>query len=479
MKTKNYLILAISFVTISLLGIGCSVPKNVTRDAKMEIPPFQKNMAISDTSLTQLIDWKTFFNDQHLTTLIDTALKNNQELNIVLQEINISKNEVLEKEGEYQPFVNLGIGGGTEKAARFTRNGAVERQLAIKDDNEFPDPLGDIKFGARASWELDIWKKLRNAKNSAQYRFLASYEAKNYLVTLLVSEIADSYYELLALDNLLDIVQQNVVIQESALKNMRLLKMNGEATQLAVNRFEAQLLNTKNLRYAIKQNLVETENRINYLVGRYPQPIARSSVSFIDLQLDGIQTNVPSELLLNRPDIKQAEYELEAANLDISVAKANFYPSMELTAELGFQAFNPKYLLNPESALFNLGSELVAPLVNRKAIKAQYYTTTAMQIQAVYHYEERLLSAYTEVINELNKIKNYSDSFEMKQKEVSILNQSVVVANNLFKNARADYVEVLLTQEEVLDSKMELTEAKLMQLNAKVHLYRTLGGGWN
>mgnify|MGYP002368565603 FL=1 len=168
---------------------------------------------------------------------------------------------------------------------------------------------------------------------------------------------------------------------------MKVIKQQKEAakvTQLAVNRFEAQLLNTKNLRYQINQQITETENRIRYLTGKYTPKIERNSVLFNTISIGELQTGIPSQLLMNRPDIRQAELNIAAAKLDVQVAKANFYPSFSIKAGLGFRAFNPLYLVQPASILYNLAGDMVAPLINKNAIIATYYNANAQQIQAVY-----------------------------------------------------------------------------------------------
>jgi NodT family efflux transporter outer membrane factor (OMF) lipoprotein len=431
-----------------------------------------------DTSNIASLNWKHYFSDQNLIALIDTALKNNQELNITMQEIEISKNEIQARKGEYLPFVDFGAGAGLEKSGRFTRNGSVDENLEIKPGTKFPEPLGDLGFGLRASWEIDIWKKLRNAKKAAVIRYLATTEGRNFMVTNLIAEIANSYYELEALDNLLNIIEQNIDIQTNGFKVVKQQKDAAKTTQLAVNRFEAQLLNTKNLQFEIRQRIVETENRIHFLTGVFPTVIPRSSVTFNDTVLDSIQAGIPSQLLANRPDIRQAELELSAAKLDVKVARANFYPSLSIDAGVGFQAFNAAYLLKPESMLYNLAGELMAPLINRNAISAAYKNANAAQIQKVYNYERTILKAHLEVINQLSKVENFSRSYQTKSQEVDLLMQSITISNNLFTSARADYLEVLLTQREALESKMELIEIKLKQLNAKVDIYKSLGGGW-
>ena len=473
-KFKSKLILAIT--TIVFLG-ACNVPKNTSRTANTNLP--ESYIGSEDTINNVFVSWKTYFADENLIALIDTALVNNQELNVFMQEIEINKNEIKARKGEYLPFMGLGAGADADKAGEFTRNGAVDEQLDIRPGTAFPSPLSNYMLGAYATWEVDIWKKLRNAKKAAVNRYLASVEGRNFLVTNLVAEVADSYYELMALDNLLQIIQQNIEIQNNALKIVKQQKSAAKVTQLAVNRFEAQLLNTQNLQYVIQQKMVEAENRINFLTGRYPTEITRNPNLFNEVKIDEIKAGVPSQLLVNRADIRQAEFNLIAANLNIKVARANFYPSLGITAGIGFNAFNPKYLFNPESITYNIMGDLVAPLINRLAIKANYNTANAQQVQAIYTYEQTILNAHLDVLNQLSKIDNFSKSHETKSKEVDILMESVKIANSLFNSARADYAEVLFTQREALEAKMELIEIKMKQIDAKINIYRALGGGWN
>ncbi len=198
------------------------------------------------------------------------------------------------------------------------------------------------------------------------------------------------------------------------------------------------------------------------------------------LQPKVLSTGLPSELLENRPDIRQAELELKAAKLNIKVAKANFYPSFSIGANVGFQAFNPKYLLNlPTSLAYTLGGEIVAPLINRNAITAVYKNASASQIKAAYEYEQSIINAYTEVSNQMANIDNLEKNYQLKQVQVDALNESTEIANQLFKAARAEYLEILLTQREVLEAKSELIETKQKQMSAMINLYRSLGGGWH
>jgi multidrug efflux system outer membrane protein len=457
---------------------ACKTPALLTREVNREVPVSYGNG--QDSTNSARLSWREYFADPFLKALIDTAISNNQELNITLQEIAISQNEVLARAGEYRPFVGLRGGAGIEKAARYTNRGSSEATTDIKPGRETPDPLPDFVLNLYAHWEVDIWHKLRNAKKAGVLRYLSSQEGRNFTITNIVAEIATSYYELLALDSQLSILNANIAIQTNALRIVRLQKESAKVSELAVQRFQAQVLNTQSLQYGIQQRITETENRINFLLGRYPQHVARETQNFETLVPSLIQTGIPTQLLENRPDIRQAELELSAAKIDVQVARANFYPSLGLTADLGLRAFNPIYLGRlPESLLASLVGDLAGPLVNKNAIKATYYSANARQIQAIYNYERTVLNAYMEVKNQLSNIDNLQSTYDLKAREVQALNQSITIANSLFSSARADYMEVLLTQRDALETRFDLIETKMQQMNATVNVYRALGGGWN
>ena len=465
--------------TLALAMAACKLPELVQRNVSRAVPATY-NSSSADTTSSARVRWKEFFTDPNLAALIDTALVHNQELSITQQEIQIARNEILARKGDYLPTVSLGARADAEKPGRYTLQGATEEAIDIQPDHRTPTPLANYQLGAYASWEVDIWHKLRNARKSAAARYLASVEGRNFTVTNLIAEIANSYYELLALDNQLLIIKQNIEIQENALRIVRQEKENARVTELAVKRFEAQVQNTISLQYKTQQRITETENQLNFLLGRFPQPIVRDDQAFGSLVPKTIQAGVPAQLLSNRPDIRQAEQQLVAAKLDVQVARANFYPSLGISAGAGFEAFKPGLLFNsPESMLYNVAGDLMQPLINRNGIKALYASANALQLQAVYNYERTVLNAYIEVANQLSNINNLQKSYDAKLLEVQALNQSIRISNSLFKAVRAEYTEVLLTQRDALESKFDLTETKMQQLNATVNVYRALGGGWN
>lgn len=462
---------------VCLFAAGCKAPLLVQAPQPKTAPVTFGSS--SDTTSSGSILWKQFFGDKYLARLVDTALKNNQELSITLQEIEIARNEIRIKRGAILPRVEAGGGIGIDKVGRYTSQGAGDASTDIVEGKEVPEWLPDYRIGAVATWEVDVWKKLRTSKKAAVARYLSTIEGKNFVVTNLVAEIANAYYELLALDNQLQIVKQTIQLQQNALGIVRVQKQAAAATELAVKKFEAEVLGSQSLEYDILQKITAKENEVNMMLGRYPQHIDRDTTLFLSKAPMIAAAGIPSQLLQNRPDIKQAELELQAAKLDVAVAKAEFYPSFSISAGLGFQAFSPKYIYKfPESLLFNIAGEVAGPLINKNAIKAEYYNANAKQIQAVYNYERSILNGYIEVSTELSNIKNQQHIYDFKSKEVDTLVASIDIANALFKNARADYLEVLLTQRDALESKLELIETKLRQFNAATNIYRALGGGW-
>ena len=464
---------SLCIAALTLLVGGClpTLPQGRARTPNTLVPETFAGHR-EDQSSAQLT-WKQLFTDPKLVELIETALQNNQELNILSAEIDIAQNEILARRGEYLPNLGFQIGTGIEKVGRYTSQGASD------EANHVSEHLPNFGFGFVFSWEIDIWSKLRNATKAAVLRYLASQEGRKFAVTMLVGEVATSYYELLALDAQLEVVKQNIELQTSALEVVRLQKEAARVTELAVTRFEAEVLKNQCRQFAIQQQIVETENRINFLLGRFPQHVDRSAQSFTALVPAIVRTGVPSQLLENRPDVRQAELELAALDLDFRVAKASFYPTLGISGTIGYQSFDfLKIVATPASLVYGLAADLFAPLFNRKALTANYFTANSKQQQAVYKYERTVLNSFLEVVKQLAMIRNLEQSYALQAQQVDRLTQSIDISWRLFASARADYMEVLLTRRDMLESQMELIENKKRQMTAVVGLYQALGGGW-
>ena len=418
-----------------------------------------------------------FYNDPNLTCLIHQALVGNRELKVLNEDVQIAGNEVLARSGAYLPFVSVAAGAGLDRYSRFTLPGAGIRDDPFLPGKFFPNPLGNFLGGINLTWQLDIYRQLRNARDAAAQRYVVASERRNYFVTRLVAEIAENYYRLMALDKRLENLNQIIEFQVQSLKIARARKEFARGDELAVLRFQAEVQRNQSEKLIVNQDIVVAENRINFLVNRYPQPVERVSAGFYDLKLHTLSVGVPSQLLQNRPDIRQAERELAAAGLDVKVARVNFFPQLVINAGVGLQAFSLRYLFEPQAVIGDIAGGLVGPLINKRAIRAQYLTANARQLQTIYNYQRVILNAFTEVINRVSMVENYSKSIEIKKQQLASLEASVDVASNLFQNARTEYIDVLFAQRDLRDARTALIDAKAEQLSAIVNTYQALGGG--
>ncbi len=474
-KFRGYALATVVFSGVLIGNQGCKIPELCRPDRVKPLPEtFNGEINWENSACVELHD---FFNDPMLTSLVDQALVDNLELKILAQDIRIANNEVLARRGAYFPFVFFRGGAGLEKPGEYTREGAVESNLTA-NGKSFPNPLPDFLVGTNVSWEIDIWKKLRNARSAAALRYLGTNDGRNYVITRLIADVAEEYYDLLALDKQLQTLDKTIEIQEKSLEFARAMKDAARGTELAVQRFQAEVRKNQSEKLVIAQEIVEAENRINFLSGRFPQPIERQAVDFINLNLHSLSAGVPSQLLQNRNDIRQAERELAAAGLEVQVARAHFYPSLNISAGVGYRAFNSGFLFStPASLVYNALGDVVAPLINRAAIKAAYMTANAEQLQAVYNYQRTVLNAFTEVMNYMSKVEKYGQSIEIKKQQLVSLEASVDQATKLFQSARAEYVEVLLAQRDLQEAKIVTIKTKKQQLTALVNAYQALGGG--
>ena len=305
-------------------------------------------------------------------------------------------------------------------------------------------------------------------------RYLAAEAGHRAVKSRLVADVAENYYMLLALDYKLDVMQQYIALQKNAVKIARIQKEADADTQLAVEKFEAELAKAQADEYLLRQSIVETENNLNLLAGRFPQTITRTKVDFSELPMPAVSYTLPAQLLLKRPDVVQAEHELKAARWDVETARKEFLPSFNLSAAIGLDAFNPKYLIRlPESLVFNAIGGLTAPLINKKAIQANFSQADALQIEALYNYDKTLITAFAETNTLQSRISNLKLLQQFKQKQNDALVRAVSAAQKLYLNNRATYLEVIDSEREQLDCKMELIDTKLQQLSTLIDIYRS------
>jgi outer membrane protein, multidrug efflux system len=424
------------------------------------------------------IPYRSYFNDPHLLTLIDAALKSNFDLKIALQRIEGSRARLIAARGALSPTVDGVAGYSRRKFGDYTMDGAGNSGTPIyrAEGLTVPRDLPDYLIGFQATWELDLWGKLRSQRDAAATRLLASDEARRWVQTTLIADLATAYYELVALDAQLTTLADTKRIQNEALESLKAQKQAGAANQLAVEQFQAQLLDLDSQKLKVQQTIVETEGSISMLLGEQRRNIPRSS-DLATARLPSLASKVPATYLANRPDIRTAELEVAASKADVAAAKAQFYPSLSLTGLLGLQAFRPELMLNGHSATYSAAGSLIAPLINRAAIKAQFKEASATQLEALYTYQQSLVNGYVEVNNQLSLLRLLEQARALKKQQVELLTTSISTASDLFKNGRATYLESLTAQQAALDARLGLLDVKKRQLQTSVALYKALGGG--
>ncbi len=480
---KNKLIKIPYYLPFFLLVVvgGCQMTYQPLQQPSARSAPVSF-IGSDDSASISTENWHTFFDDPYLVHLIDTTLAGNLDLRIATQRIEIARASYNYSQGFLMPQVDLAASAGVDRFGKYTMSGVGNFDTNLSDNiagNQLaPNPTPDFFLGARSTWEVDLWGKLRNRRKAAYTRFLSSQEGRNLVITSLVAEVARYYYSLLALDGEQEIIQKNMDLQQNAVELVKVQKLAGRVTELAVQQFTAQLLNTQSRQRRIQQQVIETENQLNRLMGRFPQPIERGK-SLQEWELPGqVLVGLPSQMLTRRPDIRQAELELQAANIDIDVARASFLPSLNLSAYVGVNSFRLETLLSPASIAAGLLGGVTAPVFNRRFLKANYGQSVAQSRETFYRYRQTVLTGFSEVVTNLRGVENYRAVADLQGQEVDVLRKAVATSNDLFAGGYASYLEVITAQRSVLEAELALINTKQAQFLALTELYRSLGGGW-
>lgn len=464
-----------------LLQLLAAVALTVTYSCKsIEVPVLPEMepvpetfLDIADSSSIGDISWEAFFNDPNLVQLIEAGLENNLDLRMALERIEITRTQFRISKGAIYPTMD-GI-------VRY-RSGDIRPNLlggTINGDRNVVNRLENNFIGFQSTWEIDVWGKLRDRKEASFEQFLATENGRHVVVTNMVAEIAKLYYELLGMDIELETIERNIEFQEMALELIKIQKMAGRATELAVQQFSAQLLSTKSLAIEKRQEIIETENNLNFILGRFPAPISRAS-SLLEIKLPyAMDVGLPSDMLLRRPDIQQAEHELRAANYNVEAARKEFLPSFSFTPYVGLNDRSlPAAFEMPGGLTIGLLGGLTAPIFAQNRIQAGFDREIASNKIALYNYQQRILDGYREVMNQLQRIENLRTVYSLRDEETAVLLNAVSTSNELFRGGYATYLEVITAQSRVLEAELSKTNTRIEMFLTVVDLYRALGGGW-
>lgn len=479
-KKKHQKILA-CLLAAALLS-SCTLPGQLQVSNKMNLPGAYHHIDSAGQKELSLPVWRDFFKDPHLIALIDTAIKNNQDLKVAGQRLELARAAVQYHIRNFYPTVQANASAGVTKYGDYTVDGVgnFDTNLSpnISQEQRIPNPVPDYFLGLQTSWETGFAGKLRNRRKAASARLMASTYYRDLIQTQLVAGVARLYYELLAVDNELKIIRENIDIQERAMEIVDIQKQSGQINELAVKQFKVQLLQTRALEAERRQHLIFVTNTLNALLGRFPENISRADTLVNTNQLSQLKTGLPVALLENRPDLKEAIAQLQANEADLQAARAAFYPAINISGFAAFNGFNTSFFFNPASVAYVGLASVSLPLFNRNQINYQYRWQAAEKNIAIYNYQKLLLQSVAEVSSLYNTMLAYQQVSELKLAEVTELKAALNIGNDLFLTGFANYLEVLMIRRNVLDAALQYTNAQKQFFHAYIDLYKAMGGGW-
>lgn len=460
------------WLLLAIFASACRISKDV-KTPNDYVPAAYRNSTTADTQTIASIPWQEFFPDKTLRDLIDTALVKNFDMQIAIKNLEIANQSLKQARMSLVPAVGLNVGASSTIPSKNSLNGSLTSQfLGTEHIEDFNANLG-------LSWEADIWGKVRNRKRGALATYLQTIEARKAVQTGIVTAVAQSYYNLLMLDEQLEVAQKNKALSDSTVFILQLQQESGQVTALATQQAMAQQLAAAQLVPQLEQEIQIQENALSILTGNVPQHVERIA-RLHDLQIpESLPAGIPAQMVSNRPDVKTSELALAGANARVGLAKADFYPALNITATAGVNSFKASNWFNLPSSLFGVVAGSIAqPLLQRRQIRTQYNIAKIEREKSVINFKQSVLKAVSEVSGAMIKIDKLDEQYQIAANRVNVLQQAKQNAQLLFQSGMANYLEVITAQSNSLQSELALANMKLAHLNAVTELYRAVGGGW-
>ena len=445
----------ISTLILAVLS-GCSIYRKYPRTAEVDRNLYGKEYSSEDSTSIATLSWKELFTDTCLQRLIDTALVRNTDLGTARLRVEQAEAALLTARLSYLPSVNVGVEGGLtgwdgSTAKTYNINGA-------------------------ASWEIDIFGKITAAKREAHASLEKSYAYRQAVQTQLVASVASTYYTLLMLDEQIIITEQTLQSWERTVSTLRSLMRAGKANDAAVLQAEATRATLEASLLSMRKSLKETENAMCLLLAQIPGSVERGKLAGQTFP-DSVSIGIPVQLLANRPDVREAEMSLAKAFYATNVARAAFYPSVNLSGSAGWTNNGGGVVLNPGQWLLNAIGSLTQPLFNRGTNIANLKIAKAEQEIAALAFQQKLLAAGSEVNNALVALQTARERLAINSQSVVSLQEAVRKTELLMRHSSVNYLEVLTAQQSLLDVQKSLAQDKFDEIQGIISLYHALGGG--
>ncbi|KRB58520.1 TolC family protein [Flavobacterium sp. Root186] len=483
---KNFINRYIIYGSI-LVVTGCSAPKINENLTPRTLP---ENFDVKNKKTTEgfktfvPLKIETYFKDPKLQKLLDKAIAQNPDYLIMEQRILIANSNLKAARLSLLPSLDLQVDMSATHYGKYTMDGVGNfdtnfSQNISEKQRIATDVTPNLFLGSKVSWEADIWGKLKNRKRAALQRYFASKEGVRLLQTKLLSDIAELYYELIALDKQAIIYKENLDTQHRALEIISAQRSVGKATELAVQQFNAQNNNILTEAEQLNLKIDQTEKAILNLLGEYGGSIERNT-DFISGHHEVMNQKISVDSIIHkRPDVSKAYFELSASNADAKSARAAFFPSINLGAYGGFNTFSFSTFFDTGSLAWQLLGGLTAPVFNKGQIKNEFFTANRSQEIYFLQYQNTITTAYNELSALLNRTESFENILKYKSKEIEHLEIAVDVSNNLYLSGYANYLEIISAQKNKLQAELDFVDIQLKNANSQIMLYKALGGGIN
>lgn len=458
----------IAFLLLATFLYGCQVTQEFTGvEQGIIIEDFPIDQVTTDSSSLGELTIDEFFKSPELLELIHTGLSNNYNLGMAVKSIEIAHAYFLQGKAAYYPTLSAG--------PQLTYGVRSENTGTGSGTDRF---YQGYQLGVNASWEVDLWGKLRSQEKVAFADYQAANAGLKAVQTDLIGQIASLYYQLIALDTRKVIAERTIQNWQTSVNTIELLKQAGTVTEVAVQQNVAQLYFAQALLVDIEQNIFLLENTLNTLLARPYQPIERQDWNSIEMP-EYFSTGLPAQLLANRPDLRQLEYQIRGDFENINVARTYFYPALRINGSGGLESVHIGDFLSPGSLFANLAGGLTQPLFDRRLNKTQLEVANLQYEQSVLNYEKTYLHAIQEVTDALVSARKSEEKIAFQQSQLEALNNAVDYSGQLLNNGLANYLEVLRAQDQVFSTELGMVDTRLHKISSIVSLYRALGGGWN
>ena len=451
---------------IVTLGAGCTVGPDYVRPI-VDVPASYR-FEDKDAQNTANTEWWKAFQDPVLDALITEALQNNKNIRLAAANIEKAAGVLAQTRSSLFPQIDAS-GSGTRQLA--------SKQGASPLPSSVPNPQTTYQLLANASWEIDLWGRIRRLSEAAQAETLASEEAKRGVILSLVSSVASSYIQLLGLDMQLMISRSTLSTYAESVRLFELQFKYGQVSKMNLEQARTQYETAAGTIPQIESQIAQTENAISILLGRNPGPIQRSRTLF-DLTIPAIPAGLPSDILLNRPDICQAELNLIAANAQIGAARALYYPTISLTGAFGASSTDLSNLFNGSARVWNYSGSVTAPIFTAGGISGQVQQAEAGRDAALMTYEESIQNAFADVENALVAREKLAEQLRAQDRLVKASKEYARLAQLQFQGGYSAYLTVLNAQQQLFPAELNQAQYLASTFISYVNIYKAMGGGW-